>query len=133
VRTGGLGKHNFLIDGAFRKVKYEIRRRWKKIGIGKRGRAKIPSPQPPSFLPARAIGFQNSEFGFSSKKVRISSKRHRQSSLLGFWQEFWTRFASPLQGSALYFKRIFQGFLKLINNYGQQPNQKVFSLRPQVN
>ena len=30
-----------------------------KIGIGKRGRAKIPSPQPPS-LPARAIGFQNS-------------------------------------------------------------------------
>jgi len=26
----------------------------------KRGRAKIPSPQPPSFLPARAIGFQNS-------------------------------------------------------------------------
>ena len=25
-----------------------------KIGIGKRGRAKIPSPQPPSFLPARA-------------------------------------------------------------------------------
>jgi len=23
----------------------------------KRGRAKIPSPQPPSFLPARAIGF----------------------------------------------------------------------------
>ena len=28
-----------------------------KNGIGKRGRAKIPSPQPPSFLPARAIGF----------------------------------------------------------------------------
>ncbi|KKU42785.1 MAG: hypothetical protein UX56_C0006G0004 [Candidatus Azambacteria bacterium GW2011_GWD2_46_48] len=26
-----------------------------KIGIGKRGRAKIPSPQPPSFLPARAF------------------------------------------------------------------------------
>jgi len=35
----------------------EIRRRRKKIGNGKRGRAKIPSPQPPSFLPARAIGF----------------------------------------------------------------------------
>jgi len=28
-----------------------------KFGGGKRGRAKIPSPQPPSFLPARAIGF----------------------------------------------------------------------------
>jgi hypothetical protein len=53
----GRGKHNFLIGGAFRKAKYEIRRRRKKIGIGKRGRAKIPSPQPPSFLPARAIGY----------------------------------------------------------------------------
>jgi len=56
VRTDGRGKHNFIIGGAFRKAKYEIRRR-EKIGIGKRGRAKIPSPQPPSFLPARAIGF----------------------------------------------------------------------------
>jgi len=26
-------------------------------GCGKRGRAKIPSPQPPSFLPARAFWF----------------------------------------------------------------------------
>ncbi|PIR02542.1 MAG: hypothetical protein COV62_01185, partial [Candidatus Nealsonbacteria bacterium CG11_big_fil_rev_8_21_14_0_20_35_11] len=26
-----------------------------KIGIGKRGRAKISSPQPPSFLPARSV------------------------------------------------------------------------------
>ena len=43
----------------------------------KRGRAKIPSPQPPSFLPARAFGFQNSQSGFSSKKVRILTKRHR--------------------------------------------------------
>jgi len=75
---GGRGKHNFLFGGAFRKAKYEIRRRRKKIGIGKRGRAKIPSPQPPSFLPARAIGFQNSEFGFSSKKIRTSIKKHRQ-------------------------------------------------------
>jgi hypothetical protein len=29
------------------------------------------------FLPARAIGFQNSEFGFSSKNVRTSFKKHR--------------------------------------------------------
>ncbi len=28
-----------------------------KFGGGKRGRAKIPSPQPPSFLPARAFRF----------------------------------------------------------------------------
>ncbi|PIT89595.1 hypothetical protein COU23_03020 [Candidatus Kuenenbacteria bacterium CG10_big_fil_rev_8_21_14_0_10_36_11] len=31
----------------------------------------------PSFLPARAIGFQNSQSGFCSKKVRILTKRHR--------------------------------------------------------
>jgi hypothetical protein len=53
VRTGGWGKHNiFFLGGAFRKAKYEIRRRRKKIGIGKRGRAKIPSPPTP-FLFAR--------------------------------------------------------------------------------
>ncbi|OGZ32546.1 MAG: hypothetical protein A3H02_00180 [Candidatus Niyogibacteria bacterium RIFCSPLOWO2_12_FULL_41_13] len=46
--------------------------------VEKRGGAKIPSPpQPPSFLPARAFGFQNSTSGFSSKKVRILTKRHR--------------------------------------------------------
>ena len=56
--------------------------------------------------------YSKSASGFCSKKVRISSKRHRQLSLFGFWQEFWTRYASPLRGSALYFKRIFQGFLK---------------------
>ena len=69
-----------------------------KIGIGKRGRAKIPSPQSPSpapeqvrygtslfarpsvqFLFCRALlGNQNSQSGFSSKKVRISSNRHHQ-------------------------------------------------------
>ena len=56
--------------------------------------------------------YSKSASGFCSKKVRISSKRHRQLSLFGFWQEFWTRYASPLRGSALYFKRIFHGFLK---------------------
>ena len=47
-----------------------------KIGIGKRGRAKIPSPQPPSFLPARAFSFcrakRGNQSGFCSKKVRAS-------------------------------------------------------------
>ena len=56
--------------------------------------------------------YSKSVSGFCSKKVLTSSKRHRQLSLFGFWQEFWTRYASPLRGSALYFKRIFQGFLK---------------------
>ena len=77
----------------------------------KRGRAKIPSPQPPSFLPARAIGFQNSQSGFSSKKVRILTKRHRQFSKFGFWAIV----ASPRQrrGEA----RILKGFLKSKNNF----------------
>jgi hypothetical protein len=56
--------------------------------------------------------YSKSASGFCSKKVLTSSKRPRQFSLFGFWQEFWTRYASPLRGSALYFKRIFQGFLK---------------------
>jgi len=47
-----------------------------KIGIGKRGRAKIPSPQPPSFLPARAFSFcrakRDNQAEFRSKKVRAS-------------------------------------------------------------
>jgi len=33
--------------------------RWRKKNGEKRGRAKIPSPQPPSFLPARAEIFKN--------------------------------------------------------------------------
>ncbi|MBU1730411.1 hypothetical protein KJ557_02560 [Patescibacteria group bacterium] len=48
-------KQNFL-GGAFRKAKYEIRRRRKKIGIGKRGWAKIPSPQP-SMRESTLLGF----------------------------------------------------------------------------
>jgi len=59
-----------------------------KIGIGKRGRAKIPSPQPParlatrsvagrpSFSPARAFSFcrakRGNQSGFCSKKVRAA-------------------------------------------------------------
>jgi len=43
-------------------------------GGGKRGRAKIPSPQPPSFLPARAFSLaREARRQFRSKKVRISS------------------------------------------------------------
>ena len=50
-----------------------------KIGIGKRGRAKIPSPQPPSFLPARVFSLaRGARHQFRSKKVRILTKRHRQ-------------------------------------------------------
>ena len=46
-------------------------------GGGKRGRAKIPSPQPPSFLPARAFSLaREARRQFRSKKVQISSNNH---------------------------------------------------------
>ena len=61
-----------------------------KIGIGKRGRAKIPSPEPPSFLPARVFSFCHPANGgsnqseFRSKKVRASfSNCDRSSKLKG--------------------------------------------------
>jgi len=37
VRTGGRGKHNFVFGGAFRKAKYEIRRRQKRGRGGEKG------------------------------------------------------------------------------------------------
>src|SRR3989338_11518381 len=42
----------------------------------KRGRAKIHSPQPPSFLPARAFSLaREARHQFRSKKVQISSNK----------------------------------------------------------
>jgi hypothetical protein len=53
-------------------------------GGGKRGRAKIPSPQPPSFLPARAFRFcarSAQSFGVLLKKCSNFVQKHRQISL----------------------------------------------------
>jgi len=63
-------------------------------GGGKRGRAKIPSPQPPSFLPARAFSLaracppkprrrREARRQFRSKKVRISSNKRTRIKLSG--------------------------------------------------
>ena len=50
----------------------------------KRGRAKIPPPQPPSFLPARAFGLaREARHQFRSKKVRISSNKRTTIKLSG--------------------------------------------------
>src|SRR3989344_2338384 len=107
-RTGGLGQGQHLF---WRRISQsEIRN---SAAAEKRGRAKIPSPQPPSFLPARAIGFQNSQSGFSSKKVRILTKRHRQFSEFGFWAIV----ASPRQRRGSASARILKGFLKSQNNF----------------
>ena len=66
---------------------------------------------------------QSSQFGFSSKKVRILTKRHRQFSKFGFWAIV----ASPRQrrGSAL--ARILKGFLKSKNN--SCPLKRKFAVR----
>ncbi len=119
---------NIMIPNFIKTIKQISQRRISQSEIRnsaaeKRGRAKIPSPQPPSFLPARAIGFQNSQSGFSSKKVRILTKRHRQFSKFGFWAIV----ASPRQrrGSAL--ARILKGFLKSKNNFC--PLKRKFAVR----
>jgi len=66
---------------------------------------------------------QSSQSGFSSKKVRILTKRHRQFSKFGFWAIV----ASPRQrrGSAL--ARILKGFLKSKNN--SCPLKRKFAVR----
>ena len=71
-RTGGLGQGQHLFLRRFLQSKKR-----NSAAAKKRGRAKIPSPQPPSFLPARA-NFQKSASGFSRKKVRILFRRHSQ-------------------------------------------------------
>jgi len=72
-RTGGLGQRQHLFLRRFSQSEK------RNSAAEKRGRAKIPSPQPPSFLPARANFFQKSASGFSRKKVRILSKSPTQS------------------------------------------------------
>ena len=56
---------------------------------------------------------QNSQSGFSSKKVRILTKRHRQFSEFGFWANV----ASPRQRRGSASARIWKGFLKSKNNF----------------
>ena len=94
------------------------------------------SPQPPflpvpperkSFLLCRAKrGNQNSKSGFSSKKVRILTKRHRQFSKFGFWAIV----ASPSLRSGSAETRILYGFLKSENNFC--PLKRKFGDRPKT-
>ena len=66
----------------------------------------------PLFLPAPPER-QNLASGFSSKKVRILSKRYRQFSKFGFW----TIVASPSLRSGSAETTILYGFLKSKNNF----------------
>jgi len=113
----GQGQH-FLLAAHFAK------RNTKNCGGGKAraGREFIfPTPlfllAPPerkSFLLCRAKrGNQNSQSGFSSKKVRILSKRYRRFTIL----EFCVRFTSLSLRSGSAFTTILYGFLKSKNNF----------------
>ena len=100
----------------------------------KRGRGGNSFPPQPPFLPApperksfllcRAKrGNQNSQSGFSSKKVRISSKRYRQFSEFGFWAIV----AEPRQRRGSASAVILKGFLKSKNNFC--PLKRKFAVR----
>ncbi len=81
-------------------------------------------PERKSFLLCRAKrGNQNSQSGFSSKKVRILTKRYRQFSELGFWAIV----ASPRQKRGSASARILKGFLKSKNNFC--PLKRKFAVR----
>ena len=71
----------------------------------KRGRAKIPSPQPPSFLPARAFSFCRASRGnqseFRSKKVRASFSNCDQVKLFSNSEAIGCSLAPPSAGLAL--------------------------------
>ena len=76
----------------------------------------------PLFLPAPPER-QNLASGFSSKKVRILSKRYRQFSKFGFW----TIVASPSLRSGSAETKILYGFLKSKNNFC--PLKRKFAVR----
>jgi hypothetical protein len=83
----GWGKGNIFFCGAFRKAKYEIRRR-------RKARAGKNSFPPTPFLFARpSENYQKSASGFSLKKVRILFRTDSQ--LVKFW------FPAPLGASPL--------------------------------
>ena len=127
AREGGANTTSFLAS-------HFAKRNTKNCG-GEKARAgrEFLSPQPPflpapperkSFLLCRAKrGNQNSKSGFSSKKVRILSKRYRQFSEFGFWAIV----ASPRQRRGSASAVILKGNLKSKNNFC--PLKRKFAVR----
>src|SRR3989338_1778073 len=122
ARVGGANKTSFL-------AAHFAKRNTKNCGGEKRsgeseGGQKFLPPNPLPFCPPERKSFnQNSKSGFSSKKVRILTKRRRQFSEFGFWAIV----ASPRlwRGSAS--ARILKGFLKSQNNFC--PLKRKFAVR----
>ena len=109
MRTGGRGKHNFLPGGAFRKAKYEIRRRKNRNRKARAGKNSFP-PTPFLFARPSLKVFQNSAFGFLRKKVRISFSVRSQIVCCEF-------VASALRASAGRLYSICQNFLGSIATF----------------
>ena len=85
----------------------------KEAAKARTGKNSFP-PNPLPFCPPERKSFnQNSQSGFSSKKVRILTKRHRQFSDC----DFWTIVASPRQRRGSASAVILKGFLKSKNNF----------------
>jgi len=90
----------------------------------KRGRGGNSFPPNPLSLPAPPErNFQKSISGFSSKKVRILSKRYRHFTISAFC----VRFASPSLRSGSASARILKGNLKSKNNFC--PLKRKFAVR----
>jgi len=95
----------------------------------KNRRAQIKKYEENSFARWRALASgggaerQSSQSGFSSKKVRILTKRYRQFSEFGFWAIS----ASPRQRRGSASARILKGFLKSQNNFC--PLKRKFAVR----
>ena len=106
ARAGGANTTPYILAAHFAK-------RNTKLGVGeKRGRAKILSPQPPSFLPARAFGFCRAKRGnqseFRSKKVRASFSNCDQSRHFKFSGERACLLAPPSAGLRSHFSAYFR-------------------------
>ena len=108
ARVGGANTTSFL---AAHFAKRNTKFGGGKIGIEKRGRAKIPSHQPPSFLPARAFSFcrakRGNQSGFCSKKVRTSFSNCDQFRHCEFCGEFVCSLAPPAAGLRSHFSAYF--------------------------
>ena len=121
ARVGGANT-TFLLAAHFARRNTKNCGGEKRSGESEGGQKFLPPPNPLPFCPPERKSFllcrakrdnQNSQSGFSSKKVRILTKRYRQFSEFGFWAIV----ASPRQRRGSASARILKGFLKSKNNF----------------
>jgi len=120
---GRVGQGQHLLAAHFAKQNTKNCGGEKRSGESEGGQKFLP-PNPLPFCPPERKSFnQNSQSGFSSKKVRILTKRYRQFSDC----DFWAIVASPRQRRGSASARILKGFLKSQNNFC--PLKRKFAVR----